>query len=81
MKQSTTKRIIYIVMANAVAWVWCSYLLAFLGRVEIAESLSNNAITTIIATVSLYCLKALFEKTKAFGSVGQNRQIDGNTYD
>jgi hypothetical protein len=43
------------------AWVWCSYILAWCGRDEIAESLSKVAITEIIGVVLVYCLKSLFE--------------------
>ena len=46
---------------NGVAWVWCSYLLAYLGRTQIAESLSKIAITEIIGVIIIYCLKSLFE--------------------
>lgn len=48
-------------MINGFAWVWCSYLLAYLGREQIAESLSQVAITEIIGVVLVYCLKSLFE--------------------
>ncbi|MCC8123356.1 MAG: hypothetical protein LIO58_07435, partial [Oscillospiraceae bacterium] len=44
-----------------ILWVWCSYLLAYLGRTEIAESLSKVAITEIIGVVLVYCLKSLVE--------------------
>ena len=46
---------------NGVAWVWCSYLLAYLGRTQIAESLSKIAITEIIGVILVYCIKSLFE--------------------
>lgn len=46
---------------NGVAWVWCSYALAYLGRTQIAESLSKIAITEIIGVILVYCVKSLFE--------------------
>jgi len=61
MKNTTTKRIIAFCLINGVLWVWCSYLLAYLGREEIAESLSQAAVTEIIGVVLVYCCKALFE--------------------
>ncbi|MBQ2829493.1 MAG: hypothetical protein IJF15_00510 [Oscillospiraceae bacterium] len=67
MKGRTTKRIVWFCLANGAAWVWCSYLLAYLGRGEIAESLSKAAVTEIIGVVLVYCAKALFEKRAAFG--------------
>lgn len=61
MKQTTTKRVVWACLINGVGWVWCSYLLAWCGRAEIAESLSKVAITEIIGVVLIYCLKSLFE--------------------
>ena len=70
-KTTTTKRIVWACLINGIGWVWCSYALAFLGRTEIAESLSRTAVTEIIGVVLLYCLKSLFEKRKGFGAVGK----------
>ena len=41
--------------------MWCSYLLAYLGRSEIAQSLSQVALTEIVAVVLAYALKSLAE--------------------
>lgn len=60
-KVETTKKIVWACLINGFAWVWCSYLLAYLGREQIAESLSQVAITEIIGVVLVYCLKSLFE--------------------
>lgn len=57
----TTKQIVWLCLINGCAWVWCSYLLAWFGRNEIAESLSKVAITEIIGVVLVYCVKSLFE--------------------
>lgn len=61
MKRTTTKLAVWACLGNGVAWVWCSYLLAWCGRAEIAESLSKVAITEIIGVVLIYCLKSLLE--------------------
>lgn len=57
----TTKKVVWFCLMNGVAWVWCSYLLAYLGRTQIAESLSKIAITEIIGVILVYCVKSLFE--------------------
>ena len=74
----TTKRVLWVCLINGILWVWCSYILAFVGMFKdsytgasIAESLSSVAVTEIIGVVLVYCLKALFEKRKDFGSVGK----------
>ena len=60
-RATTTKRVVGVCLANGIAWVWCSYILAALGRNEIAESLSKTAVTEIIGVVLVYCVKSLFE--------------------
>ena len=60
-KSTTTKKVVWFCLGNGVAWVWCSYILAYLGRAEIAESLSKVALTEIVAVVLTYALKSLFE--------------------
>mgnify|MGYP000791893279 CR=1 FL=1 len=42
-KTTTTKCIVWACLINGIGWVWCSYVLAFLGRTEIAESLRPHA--------------------------------------
>lgn len=60
-KTTTTKRVVWFCLGNGVAWVWCSYILAYLGREEIAESLSKVAITEIVGVVLVYAVKSLAE--------------------
>ena len=61
LKQTTTKRFVTICLINGILWVWCSYILAFLGKTQIAEELSKIAITEIIGVMFVYCVKSLFE--------------------
>lgn len=60
-RKETSKCIVWVCLINGFAWVWCSYLLAYLGREQIAETLSQVAITEIIGVVLVYCVKSLFE--------------------
>ena len=57
----TTKAVVWLCLCNGCGWVWCSYLLAYLGREQIAESLSGKAVTEIIAVVLAYALKSVVE--------------------
>lgn len=75
-KLSTTKKIIYLCIINGIIWVYCSYILAFIGMImgneygaSIAESLSIAAVTEILGSIVAYCAKALLEKRKDFGQV------------
>lgn len=73
-RKTTMKRVVWVCLANGIAWVWCSYGLAYLGREEIAESLSQTAVAEIIGVVLVYALKALLEKRKDFGAVGLEKK-------
>ncbi len=57
----TTKKVVWVCLINGFAWVWCSYILAYLGRTEIAENLSQVAVTEIIGVVLAYCIKSVIE--------------------
>ena len=57
----TMKAVVWFCVVNGCGWVWCSYLLAYLGRAEIAQSLSQVALTEIVAVVLAYALKSLTE--------------------
>jgi hypothetical protein len=61
MKKETMKQIVWLCLINGIGWVWCSYILAWFGRDQIAESLSKVAITEIIGVVLVYALKSLCE--------------------
>jgi len=56
-----SKRIVYLLMINSVIWVYLSYVLAFLGREQIAENLSEKIVIQIIGVTLIYCVKSLFE--------------------
>ena len=56
-----TKKIVWACLVQGFAWVWCSYILAFLDKVQIAESLSQVAVTEIIGVVLVYCAKSAIE--------------------
>lgn len=55
------KKIVIFCLINGVAWVWCSYILAFLGHDAIAESLSQVALAEIVGVVLTYAIKSLIE--------------------
>ena len=46
---------------NGFAWIWCSYVLAYLGREQIAETLSSVAVKEIIGVVLAYAIKSVLE--------------------
>lgn len=61
-KQLTfTKLIVIWILYKGVGWIDQSYALAWAGKEEIAESLSNTVVASVVGVVLLYCLKAIFE--------------------
>ena len=60
-RRETMKMVVWVCLANGFAWVWCSYILAFLDKMQIAESLSQVAVTQIIGVVLAYAIKSAIE--------------------
>lgn len=60
-QRETMKTVVWVCLANGFAWVWCSYILAFLDKMQIAESLSQVAVTEIIGVVLAYAIKSAIE--------------------
>lgn len=58
---TTMKWVVLFSLLNGYAWVWCSYILAFMDKYTIAEQLSQVAIAEIIGVVLVYALKSLVE--------------------
>ena len=61
-----SKMVICACLIQGFAWVWCSYILAFLGKEQIAESLSQTAVTEIIGVVLVYCAKSAVENLSKY---------------
>lgn len=56
-----TKRAVCVILIISLIDLQLSYILAFLGKEQIAESLSSTIADTIIGVMLGYFLKALFE--------------------
>lgn len=59
--ETYTKRAVTIILTVSLIDLQLSYILAFMGQVQIAESLSSTIASTIVGIMSGYFLKALFE--------------------
>lgn len=59
--ETFTKRAVTIVLTVSLIDLQLSYILAFMDKPQIAESLSSTVATVIIGTMLGYFLKALFE--------------------
>lgn len=59
--QTYTKKAVAIILAVSLIDLQLSYVLAFIGKEQIAESLSSQIASTIIGVMLGYFMKALFE--------------------
>ena len=59
--ETYTKRAVTLILAVSLIDLQLSYILAFLGKEQIAESLSTTVAETIVGVMLGYFLKALFE--------------------
>ena len=66
-----TKGILTFVIINSELQIWASYILAYLGKESIAESLSEQVVIIIIGSLIPYFAKSLIEnlskRTTLFG--------------
>ena len=56
-----SKFIVTLLLINGIIWTYMSYYLAYLGRDQIAETLSTAVLVQILGVVVVYSAKALFE--------------------
>lgn len=59
--QTYTKKAVTIILAVSLIDLQLSYILAFIGKEQIAESLSSQIASTVIGVMLGYFMKALFE--------------------
>jgi len=59
--QEFSKKIVWLLLVNSIIWIYLSYVLAYLGRIEIAETLSTTIVVQILGVMTIYSAKALAE--------------------
>jgi hypothetical protein len=77
-----SKKAVTLILAVCLIDLQLSYLLAFLGKEQIAETLSSQIATVIVGVMLGYFLKALFEtffekredRLNGLASVGQEQE-------
>lgn len=76
-----TKKAVAIILIISLVDLQLSYVLAFMGQVQIAESLSSTIASTIVGVILGYFLKALFETffEKREERLKQKTDADENT--
>lgn len=59
--ETYTKRTVTVILAVSLIDLQLSYVLAFMGKIQIAESLSSTIASTVVGVMLGYFFKALFE--------------------
>jgi len=75
--KETMKRFVWACVINGFAWVWFSYILAALDKMQIAEELSKVALTEIIVPVVAYAFKSVVENLSKHNHWPDKRTADG----
>lgn len=58
---NTSKRLVWLLTINGILWIWSSYILAWMGKEQIAESLSSTVCTVILGELMTYLLTKTVE--------------------
>ena len=77
--KSSTKQLIWLFSINGILWIWCSYVLAFMDKLQIAETLSSNVCTIVIGQMGMYLVTKTVENVFRY-----NEKLGGRstyTYD
>lgn len=67
-KRTTSKILIWVITASGLLMMWCSYLLAWFGKTDIAESLSSTVAEVIVGTTLGYLVTKTAENVSKYGS-------------
>lgn len=77
--QTTSKQLLWLFSINGVLWIWCSYILAFMGRDQIAESLSSNVCTIVIGQMGFYLVTKTVENVFQYNDIFAKRNLNTNS--
>lgn len=67
---TTSKQLVWLFSINGILWIWCSYILAFMGRDQIAESLSSNVCTIVLGQIGMYLISKTVENIFKYNNFG-----------
>ena len=67
---TTTKQIVWMYTLFSCGWITASYVLAFLGREQIAETLSSSVVTIVIGQLGFYLVTKTVENVFRYNDFG-----------
>lgn len=66
---TTSKQLVWVYAINSVLWIWCSYLLAFMNKYQIAETLSSTVCTIVIGQLAFYLITSTIENIFKYNDI------------
>ena len=66
--ESYSKIAINFILINSILMMWCSYILAWNDKIEIAEALSSTIADVIVGTIVCYLCTKTVENISKYGS-------------
>lgn len=63
-----SKRLLNFIIRHSILMMWCSYILAWFEKVDIAETLSKTIATVIIGVVIPHLITKTVENVNKYGS-------------
>lgn len=79
--ETYTKRLVGVITIVGLIDLQLSYVLAFMDKIQIAETLSGQICTTILGTAFIYMIRAYFDSRAEYGNkVNDNirKQVESN---
>ena len=77
--ESTSKQLMWFITFNAIIWVYLSYLLAWFGKEQIAESLSTTVCSTILGAMITYLTTSTIQNISKYNPKVGGTPIDCST--
>lgn len=75
-KKEYCKNMLNFILINSIAMMWCSYILAWFGRADIAEMLSKTVASAIVGVTIPYFITKTIENVSKYGSRLNHTAID-----
>lgn len=72
------KKMLNFILINSIAMMWCSYILAWFGRADIAELLSKTVASAIVGVTIPYFVTKTIENVSKYGSRLNHTSIEEN---
>ena len=75
-----TKRVVSRIINHAIVWVYLSYVLAFLDKIQITEALAQTVVTAILGVAVTSGVKSLIENVFKYNEIFRSKRPEEEDY-